>query len=395
MPLRSKQRIVLVKSEGSSYGVDPVPTGSDALLVNDDLEITPLSGESVSRNVIRPFRGAYEQLLSNTQVGISFSVEFANSGTAGTAPKYADLIRACSMSQTVTGSALTGTAVAGAAGSITLAAGASAVDGFYNGQIVSITSGTGNGHVGLIVGYVGSTKLCAVNAISGASFTPAASSGYSIATNVAFKPLSSVQGISDTSVAIRYNVDGVQHSLLGCRGTWSLSCELGQIPRIQFTMTGIYVTPADVAQSTYTLAYSNQATPLVFRRANVQGFRFFNAGFCVQSVNFDYGNEVNYRELVGCTEYVDIVDGQSSGTMMVEATTMATFNAFTSALTDGSLGSLGFVHGLTAGQRCALVAPRCDLGNPTYSRDRGSEMLNLPFTAVPGTGNDDAYLVFS
>lgn len=394
MPLRSKQRIVLVKSEGASYGVDPTPVGSDALLVNDDLEITPLSGESVSRNVIRPFRGAYEQLLSNTQVGITFSVEFANSGTAGTAPKYADLIRACSMAQTVTGAAVTGSAAAGAAGSITLAGGTSAIDGFYNGQIVSITSGTGNGHVGLIVGYVGATKVCTVNPIT-ATFVPAASSAYSIAANVAFKPLSNVQGVSDTSVAIRYNVDGVQHSLLGCRGTWSLSCELGQIPRIQFTMTGIYVTPADVAQSTYTLAYTNQATPLVFRRANVQGFRFFNAGFCVQSVSFDYGNEVNYRELVGCTEYVDIVDGQSSGTMMVEATTMATFNPFTSALTDGSLGALGFVHGLTAGQRCALVAPRCDLGNPTYSRDRGSEMLSLPFTAVPGTGNDDAYLVFS
>lgn len=394
MPLRSKQRIVLVKSEGASYGVDPTPAGSDALLVNDDLELTPLAGETVARSVIRPFRGAYEQLMSNTQVGITFSVELANSGTAGTAPKYADLLRACSMAQTITASPLTGTAVAGATGSITLAAGASAVDGFYNGQIVSITSGTGSGHVGLIVSYVGATKVATINPIT-ATFVPAASSAYSVAANVAFKPISSVQGVADTSVAIRYNVDGVQHALLGCRGTWSLTGELGQIPRILFTMTGIYVAPADVAQSTYTISYVNQATPLVFRRGNVQGCRFFNVPFCLQSLSFDYGNEVNYRELINCIEYVDIADGQSSGTIVVEATTMATFNPFATALTDGNLGALGFVHGTTAGARCALVAPRCDVGQPTYSRDRGAEILNMPFTAIPGTGNDDAYLVFS
>jgi hypothetical protein len=394
MPLRSKQKIVLIKSEGASYGVDPTPTGSDALLINDDLELMPLAGDTVARNVIRPFRGAFEQMMSNTQVGITLSVELANSGTAGTAPKYADLLRACSMAQTITGSALTGTATAGSAGSITLAVGTSAVDGFYNGQIISITGGTGNGHVGLIVGYVGSTRTATVNPIS-ATFVPGASSTYSIAINVAFKPISTVQGVSDTSVAIRFNVDGVQHALLGCRGTWTVTCELGQIPRLQFTMTGIYVAPADVAQSTYTISYTNQATPLVFRRGNVQGFRFYNVAFCLQSLSFDYGNDVQYRELVNCVEYVDIPDGQSTGTMMVEATLLATFNAFSNALTDGTLGAMGFVHGTAAGARAALVAPRCDVGKPTYSSDRGSEMLTLPFTAIPGTGNDDAYLVFS
>jgi hypothetical protein len=81
---------------------------------------------------------------------------------------------------------------------------------------------------------------------------------------------------------------------------------------------------------------------------------------------------------------------------MVEATLMAQFNPFSQALADGNSGSLGMVLGLTAGKRCALVAPRCDLGQPTYSRDRGFEMFNLPYTALPGpSGNDDCYLVYS
>ena len=33
MPLRSKQRLVLVKTEGGTYGTDPSPTGSNALYI--------------------------------------------------------------------------------------------------------------------------------------------------------------------------------------------------------------------------------------------------------------------------------------------------------------------------------------------------------------------------
>jgi len=52
-----------------------------------------------------------------------------------------------------------GTAQAGAAGSITLDASASATDDFYNQKRISIVSGTGAGQSAIIVDYVGSTKV--------------------------------------------------------------------------------------------------------------------------------------------------------------------------------------------------------------------------------------------
>ncbi len=55
-----------------------------------------------------------------------------------------------------------GTAQAGAAGTITLAAGASATDNLYNGQLVYITGGTGAGQSITITSYVGSTKVATV-----------------------------------------------------------------------------------------------------------------------------------------------------------------------------------------------------------------------------------------
>lgn len=57
----------------------------------------------------------------------------------------------------------TGTAQAGSTSTtIVLDAGASAVDGAYNGLSVVLTGGTGSGQTGVITGYVGSTKTATV-----------------------------------------------------------------------------------------------------------------------------------------------------------------------------------------------------------------------------------------
>lgn len=53
----------------------------------------------------------------------------------------------------------TGTAQAGAAGSITLDAGASGTDDFYKDEIIRITSGTGAGQIRRISSYNGTTKV--------------------------------------------------------------------------------------------------------------------------------------------------------------------------------------------------------------------------------------------
>ena len=99
MALLLRKRLILVETE-SSYGSDPTPTGADAVLVRD-LSITPQSSDVVSRDLIRPYLGASQQLLANTKVECTFSVELAGSGTAGTAPQYGKAIQACGLSETV------------------------------------------------------------------------------------------------------------------------------------------------------------------------------------------------------------------------------------------------------------------------------------------------------
>lgn len=79
-----------------------------------------------------------------------------------------------------TGTSHSGTAAGGGSGSITLAASAATTDDVYNGCIVTITGGTGNGAVGVVTDYVGSTKVATVSAVNGTTFTTDGTSQYTM-----------------------------------------------------------------------------------------------------------------------------------------------------------------------------------------------------------------------
>jgi len=208
-------------------------------------------------------------------------------------------------------------------------------------------------------------------------------------TSVTYAPVSA----SFSSCTIAYNIDGVQHLLTGARGTFTMNCQLGQIPTLQFEMTGIFNTPTDTAQPSVT--YANQATPLIFRDGNTSAFSFMGYSGCLMSVDMNLANEVVYRELIGCTKQVLITDRRPAGTCVIEAPTMAAKNFFTDAL-GTSTGSLSFLHGTTAGNRVTFTSPQSDVGQPTYSESDGVQMLNIPYVALPTTaGNDEFSLAFT
>jgi hypothetical protein len=304
MPLLLRKRLILIETE-ATYGTDPVPDGADAVLVRD-LNITPLQSDVVSRDLVRPYLGASEQLLANTRVECTFSVELAGSGTVATAPAYGKALKACGLSETV------------AAG-------------------VSVT----------------------------------------------YAPVSA----SFSSVTIYYNIDGVLHKVTGARGTFTLNGSVGEIPTIDFTFTGIYNTPTDTAAPTPT--YANQATPVIFKNGNTDGFELLSYAGCLQSVSFDIGNTLVYRELINCTKQTLITDRRSTGSVTLEAVTMATKNYFTAALTDSSLGNLLFQHGQTPGNIVDFASTKIDIGDVSYGDQDGIAMLTIPYTAVPtATGNE-------
>lgn len=102
MPLLSRKRLILAKTE-TTYGTSAAPAGSDAVLVRN-LDITPIEADMVGRDLIRPYMGNFEQQLANPRVKVTCEVELAGSGTAGTAPRYDALLKACGLSATIVAS---------------------------------------------------------------------------------------------------------------------------------------------------------------------------------------------------------------------------------------------------------------------------------------------------
>jgi hypothetical protein len=311
MPLLSRKRLILAKTE-STYGTDPTPTGSANAILVRNLEITPLQADTVTRDLIRPYLGNSDQLLANTRVELTFEVELAGSGTAGTAPAYGPVLKACGLSETVVAT-----------------------------------------------------------------------------TSVTYAPVSA----SFSSCTIYFHNDGIRHKLTGCRGSFSVNAEVGQIPVISFTMTGIYNAPTDTALPTPT--YANQAAPLIFKNGNTSNFSIFSYSGCLQSLSFEVANEVIYRELVGCNKEVLITNRAPSGTAVIEAPTIATKDFFTIA-NGSTTGSITFQHGATAGNIVTFTTAQSDIGSPTYSDQDGIQMLNLPYLAIPSSsGNDELSLAFT
>jgi hypothetical protein len=137
MALLTRKRTILAKIE-TTYGTDPTPTGSANAILVRNMSITPLNAENVSRDLVRPYLGASEQLIASSYVSIEFEVEMAGSGTAGTAPAYGSLLQACGMSETVVAvTSVTYAPVSSAFKSVTL---------YYNvdGVLHKITGARGN-----------------------------------------------------------------------------------------------------------------------------------------------------------------------------------------------------------------------------------------------------------
>lgn len=87
-----------------TYGTDAVPTGAANAVLVSNVTVNPLVAQNVDRDLLRPWLGGSEQLVGTAYKEISFDVELAGSGTAGTAPAFADLLKACGLDETITAS---------------------------------------------------------------------------------------------------------------------------------------------------------------------------------------------------------------------------------------------------------------------------------------------------
>jgi len=100
MALYMNKTLVAVKKE-TTYGTDPTLAGTDCFLVSN-VSLTPLAGNSATRDFVRPYFGQSSSIQLDSHVELSFDVELASSGTAGTRPAFGDALLACGFDETIT-----------------------------------------------------------------------------------------------------------------------------------------------------------------------------------------------------------------------------------------------------------------------------------------------------
>jgi hypothetical protein len=98
MPRLIKNTIVTAKVQTAS-GVDAAPSGAANAVLMSEGSITPLDAQAIDRALIRGYFGGSEQLVGPGSVKLSYAVELAGSGTAGTAPAWGPMLQGCAVSE--------------------------------------------------------------------------------------------------------------------------------------------------------------------------------------------------------------------------------------------------------------------------------------------------------
>jgi len=387
-----RNSFLLAKTE-TAYGTLASAIGASDAVKIISMEVNPITGDRVERNLIKGFLGADRQPLTNEHVAVTVTFEWGGSGVAATAPRFSPLLLAAGMNLAASAE-ITGTATAGGANTITLAdlGGSNPATDAYVGFPIEITSGANSGNKGVIVAHNGTTREVTVVA-STASFTGGAVN-YKIPALSLYQPISTFgNGSSCTLVAVK---DQNVHRIEGFRGSPAMNSPLNGYGTFTITGIGRYVTPT--AKSAEAFTYGNQAEPVPVTPRHTKALRFQGYGPCSEGFTFDWGLTTSFRSLINCEPHARITDRPNpNGTLTIENPAVATKDYFTAAADNSGASDGPFVvqQGTVATQSSIFFAPKCAIsGDLSFSDSDGIDMLQIPFTALPKTQNDETRLIF-
>lgn len=300
--LKWRSKILLLKIE-ASYGVDPAPAAANGILATN-VELSPMEGDDASRDLEYPYLGAQPMIPTGLRATLSFSTELQGSGTAGTAPAWGPIARACALAQTV-----------------------------------------------------------------------------NAGVSVVYNPISS----SHESVHVYFWIEATRHVMKGCRGTGVLTVDAQGIPRIRWTLTGLFVTPTEQSRVTPTL--TGFIAPQVATDANTPTFSVNSVDLVLRGFSLDLGNAVEPRLLIGREEIL-ITNRQEAIAARVEAVPLSTLDPFTLAQAQTQV-AVSLVHGTSAGKIATIAAPTCQVMRMSgYENNQDVLEWPLRLTPIPAAGND-------
>lgn len=191
------------------------------------------------------------------------------------------------------------------------------------------------------------------------------------------------------SLTLYMYFDGLLHKMTGARGTFKVSGEAGNYAKAEFTFTGQYVAPTDVALPS-TARYERQTPAMV----ELSDLYIDNIGAVCSKFDFDLGVSVAPRQDVNSADGyngVRITARDVKGNIDPEATLVADF-AWWTKLASGTIMLWRNKVGQTAGNRIFTLAPSVQISNLGYADRDQIRTMDVPLKMSRWFGNDS--LVF-
>lgn len=389
--LRSRNKVILVKVEGTS-GTDSSPVvATDALLV-DSIDVTP-KANVLQSNELRGTLDAGIPTIGITPVDIKIVVPLKASGAAGTAPETQPLLLACGLAETTQVAIGPTTATGGTGTTFTIDTGAAptwptttAAGTALLGLVVSLSGNPATAALATIVGYTVSAGIATVTLSR--TFSPVLSSSTiaTVQSSVRYQPSSA----EPPSVTIYDYIDGILWKIVAVRGEMEMALKSGEKGMLTFTMSGLYHPTApktDVALPANSTVIVDSSRPPVWKNGQSTVGSVLT---CMRDFSLKLGNKIAYPSCPNAVEGIDppeITARDMTGTANAYETLVATRNAFADFRAETKRPITAIV-GTVAGNRVGASILAAMYTSETESDDNGFVGVSLPFSA---TGTDNGF----
>lgn len=361
--LFTRKGLVLAKVE-TTEGTDAAPSAGNAIRV--EMGANPVSIDFAMENTTE-VSGSYDDsdsIPTGAKATVTFSVLMRGAASAGTAPPWGVLLKACGFAETLTATAAPASAEVCASGTTTtatLGATASSTAQAYRGMPVEFSEGPDG--VSFISNYT-TGKVATLTDTMGEAVD--SSTEYQVLPNARYAPTSTDSDIKALTLWVYQS--GVLWKLTGCRGTPTFRFPSGGVPRIEFQFMGIF--QARIDASLPVVDFSTLADPPIFRG----GRSLINRTVAATStITLQTGNRIvqpgdpNAAEGFG----VGLLTGRK---LSLEMDPLTTLVATRDTITDLRAGTTRIVHfrmGAAAGNRIAVTVPAGKAVNRTDAEQEG------------------------
>lgn len=202
------------------------------------------------------------------------------------------------------------------------------------------------------------------------------------------------------SVSIYAYADGLEYQFIGAVGTFNGAATIGGIPVLNLEFWAPFKAPT--AQTNATPTLTAWKVPKVVSDANTVDVVVggtYSAGaisggtsYVSGGIEFDMGNVVSRRELIGAKEST-LTDRAVSGTVKTLDLTAAQEVTVLADIAADTARSIGMLHGTVAGNKVLLFFTSARLLGLTPVNLEGVWTSDLAFEAPPSAGNDDMRIV--